>query len=63
MQNASNSTSEKKTEVSKTTRALGEMSLEDLPPVPNPRNIKVEVQEKDCLQMGIISSIIDEIGL
>lgn len=63
MQNPPDSTSDKKTDVSTTLKAMGDLSLNELPPVPDPRTIKVEIQEKDCVQMGTISSIIDEIGM
>ncbi|XP_025837109.1 H/ACA ribonucleoprotein complex non-core subunit NAF1-like, partial [Agrilus planipennis] len=51
-------TAHKKTELP---RVKGELTLDDLPPVPDLSSLKIDVKEEDCIQMGTITSIVDKL--
>lgn len=52
----------KKKGVQDTIRTFGELTLDDLPPVPDVSTLNVEVPEHECVHIGNVSGIIDRLG-
>jgi H/ACA ribonucleoprotein complex non-core subunit NAF1 len=41
-------------------KTRGEILIEDLPPI---QDLQINVPEEDCIQLGKISSIVDQLGM
>nr|XP_022905109.1 H/ACA ribonucleoprotein complex non-core subunit NAF1-like isoform X1 [Onthophagus taurus] len=50
-----------KTTVRETVRTLGELSIDDLPPVPDLSHTDINVPEGECVHMGNVAAIIDRL--
>lgn len=51
-----------KTNTNQSSTTPGELGLDDLPPVPDMSTLSINVKEEECIQIGIISSIVDRLG-
>lgn len=54
------STGAKQKEVKQSPHPLGDISIVELPPVPDYSNMKID--EKDCVYMGNVGDTINELG-
>lgn len=51
-----------RSEPKETPLSLGELTVNDLPPVPDISNLSINVDEKECVHMGNVSGIVDQFG-